>query len=151
MAGKIQVRAVTIIFVVAGIIELLPYPLSFFLDGLRTSPAGLVGGVGTIAMAVWFARGSNIARYLLFASSVIGVLACGLILVSSAEDYDGLVDAILVGSIFVFCYCLWVLMLSTQARLELSRRRDAITKQESDRRREFYKRLGEPSAPSSTD
>jgi hypothetical protein len=34
MAGKTQVRAVMVIFVVAGIIILLPYPLSFFLDGL---------------------------------------------------------------------------------------------------------------------
>jgi hypothetical protein len=151
MAGKTQVRAAMIIFVVAGIIVLLPYPLSFFLDGLRTSPAGLAGGLGTIAAAVWFARGSNIARYLLFISSVVGVLACGLMLVSWAEDNGGLINAILGITIFAFSYCLWVLMLSTQARLELSRRRDAIAKQESDKRRQFYERLGENSAPSSND
>jgi hypothetical protein len=102
-------------------------------------------------MAVWFARGSNIARYLLFASSVVGVLVCGLILVSWAEDNGQLINATLVITIFAMSYCLWVLMLSTQARLELSRRRDAITKQESDKRRQFYEQLGENSAPTGTD
>jgi Ca2+/Na+ antiporter len=139
---------VTVFFVVSGIIIFLPYPLSFFLEGLRTSPSGLVGGLGIIGLAVWFSRGSNIARYLLLTGSVSGALVCGMLLVLLAKDLDAWLNAMLVAMIFVSGYCVWVLALSAQARAELSRRRDVIAKQESEKRRQFYEQLGENS-PSS--
>jgi hypothetical protein len=113
----------------------------------------LVGGLGIIALAVWFSRGSNIARYLLLAGSVGGVLVCGMLLVLLAKDLDTKdldtwLNAALVAMIFVSGYCVWVLALSAKARAELSRRRNVIAKQESEKRRQFYEQLGENS-PSS--
>jgi hypothetical protein len=45
-----------------------------------------------------------------------------------------------------FCgYCLWVSMFSKDVRAELSRRREANMKHESDESRKFYEQLGEKS------
>jgi hypothetical protein len=72
---------------------------------------------------------------------IFGLLLCGLLLFL----LDGNLEwAVLFGVTGAFCgYCLWVSMFSKDVRAELSRRREANMKQESDERRRFYEQLGE--------
>jgi hypothetical protein len=142
MTGTTHLRIVTTIFIVSGIFILLPYVMSLFLDGLHTPPIGLIGGIGSIAVAVWFSRGSNIARYLLIVSSILGLLIClFLLFVGVAED--GPTGAVIGVTAALSAYCLWVLMFSKDVRAEFARRREANKIQDLEERRKFYEQLGE--------
>jgi hypothetical protein len=130
-------------FVISGIVSLLPFALSLFMDGVDTSASSLVGGIGGMAIAIWFSRGSHIARYIMIIYSIFGLLLCGLLLILLAGHLE---LAALLGVAAVFCgYCLWVSAFSKGVRAELSRRREANMKHESDERRKFYEQLGEKS------
>jgi hypothetical protein len=61
------------------------------------------------------------------------------------EENDNIESAILIITLIVSGYCLWVLALSRAARVELARRRDINKQRESDERRKFYEQLGEKS------
>jgi hypothetical protein len=143
MSGIVHLRIVVTIFVVGGIVSVLPYALSLFMDGVRTSAFNLGGGIGGAAIAVLFSRGSHIARYLMITYSVFGLLICGLLLFLFAGNREWTVIAGVVGAL---CgYCLWVSMFSKDVRAELSHRREVNMKRESDERRKFYEQLGEKS------
>jgi hypothetical protein len=143
MSGIVHLRIVVTIFVVGGIVSLLPFALSFFMDGVHTSVSQLAGGIGGMAIAIWFSRGSHIARYIMIIYSIFGLLICGLLLFLLAGHLE---LAAIVGVTGAFCgYCLWVSMFSKDVRAELSRRREANMKHESDERRKFYQQLGEKS------
>ena len=144
MAGIVHLRIVVAIFVIGGIVSLLPYGLSFLVDGMHTSPFGLISAIGSIAIGVWLSRGSEIARYILIVISIFGLLLCGLVVFLVAGS-NGPLGAALGLSCVLTGYCLWVLMFSKDVRTELARRRDANAKQESDERRRFYEQLGEKS------
>jgi hypothetical protein len=143
MSGIVHLRIVVTIFVVSGIVSVLPFALSLLMDGVHTSVPSLVGGIGSIAIAIWFSRGSNIARYIMIVYSIFGLLLCGLLLFLLGGNLEW---AVLFGVTGALCgYCLWVSMFSKDVRAELSRRREANMKQESDERRKFYEQLGEKS------
>jgi hypothetical protein len=124
MNGIVHLRIVITIFVVGGILALLPYALFLFLDGISVSPFGWVGGIGSIALAAWLSRGSNIARNLLVVFSILGLLFYGMLLFMTLRDNQS--TAAFLG---IFCtlsgYCLWALLFSKDVRAELARRRDA--------------------------
>jgi hypothetical protein len=143
MSGAVHLRIVVTIFVVGGIVSLLPFALSLFMDGVHTSAYSLFGSIGSAAIAILFSRGSNIARSLMNIYSIIGVLVCGLLLFLLAGNY-GLSAVVAVTGAFSG-YCLWVSMFSKDVRAELSRRREAHMKRKSDERRQFYEQLGEKS------
>jgi hypothetical protein len=91
-----------------GKVSLLPFALSLFMDGVHTFMSSLVGGLGGIAIAIWFSRGSHIARYIMIIYLIFGLLFCGLALFLLAGHLEW---AILIGVIGAFCgYCLWVSM-----------------------------------------
>ncbi len=143
MSGIVHLRIVVTIFVIGGIVSLLPFALSLFMDGVNTSVSQLVGGIGGMAVAIWFSRGSHIARYIMIIYSIIGLLLCGLVLFLLAGYLEWVA---LFGVTAIFCgYCLWVSAFSKSVRAELSRRREANMKHESDERRRFYEQLGEKS------
>jgi hypothetical protein len=52
MSGIVHLRIVVTIFVVGGIVSLLPFALSFFMDGVHTSVSQLAGGIGGMAIAI---------------------------------------------------------------------------------------------------
>jgi FtsH-binding integral membrane protein len=146
MTGIVHLRIVTTIFVFGGIVMLLPYALSFLVDGVRTPPIGLIGGAGNIAVGIWFSRGSQIARYLMIASSIICVLACvSFMAVMLATDDDRFTAALFGAAGAVGGYCIWALMFSKELRAELSRRGNAIRKTESEERQKFYDQVSERS------
>jgi hypothetical protein len=143
MSGVVHLRIVVTLFVAGGIVSVLPFALSLFMDGVHTSVPSLLGGVGTAAIAILFSRGSNIARYLMIIYSIFGLLLCILLLFLLGGCLEW---AVLFGVTGAFCaYCLWVSMFSKDVRAELSRRREANKKRESDERRQFYEELGEKS------
>jgi hypothetical protein len=73
--------------------------------------------------------------------SIFGLLLCGLLLFLLGGNLEW---AVLFGVTGAVCgYCLWVSMFSKDVRAELSRRREANMKHESDERRKFYEQLGE--------
>jgi hypothetical protein len=77
MTGIVHLRIVTTIFVIGGMLAALPYTLSLFLDDPPPPLIGWIGGIACIAFAVWFSRGSNIARLFLIVFSILGLLAYG--------------------------------------------------------------------------
>jgi hypothetical protein len=121
MSGTAHLRIIVALFVVGGIVALLPYAFSLFMDGINLYPFGWVGGVGSIALAAWLYRGSNIARNLLIVFSVLGLLFYGALLIMIVKDS---LQAAAVLGIFVVLsgYCLWALMFSKDVRAELARR-----------------------------
>jgi hypothetical protein len=124
MSGTAHLRIIVALFVVGGIVALLPYALSLFMDGINLYPFGWVGGVASIALAAWLYRGSNIARNLLIVFSVLGLLFYGALLIMIVRDS---LQAAAVLGIFVVLsgYCLWALMFSKDVRAELARREAA--------------------------
>jgi hypothetical protein len=143
VSGIVHLRIVVTIFVIGGILSILPFALSLFMDGVHTSAFNLAGGVGSAAIAVLFSRGSHIARYLMITYSIFGLLICGFLLFLLAGNRE---LTVIVGVAGALCgYCLWVSMFSKDVRAELSRRREVNMKRESDERRKFYEQLGEKS------
>jgi hypothetical protein len=65
MAGIVHVRIVIAVFLVGGIAALMPYALSLFSEDVKPFLFGWVGGLSSIALALWLSRRSNIARALL--------------------------------------------------------------------------------------
>jgi ABC-type cobalamin transport system permease subunit len=129
MSGIVHLRIVVILFIVGGILALLPYALSLFLEDVEPSPFGWVGGAGSIALAAWLSRGSNAARITLIFFSVLGLLFYGILLFMTLRDSWS--TAAVLGIFGILCvYCLWALAFSKGVRAELARRRDANTKQE---------------------
>jgi hypothetical protein len=127
MVGIVHLRVVVTIFVIWGILSILPYALSFLVDDEQAFPFGWVSGVTCIALAVWFSRGSKIARYLLIVLSIIGLLYYGLYFFAVVGDSWS--NAAPLGIFGILSgYCLWLLTLSKELRAELSRRRDANAK-----------------------
>jgi hypothetical protein len=62
MAGIVHLRIVIALFLIGGIAALMPYALSLFSKDVKPYPFGWVGGLSSIALALWLLRGSNIAR-----------------------------------------------------------------------------------------
>jgi hypothetical protein len=129
MSGVVHLRIVVTIFVVGGVLALLPYALSLFLDDISLFPFGWAGGFGSIALAAWLSRGSDIARILLIVISVFGILIYGY-LFAAALRASGTVAAILGIVVVLSVYCLWALAFSQAVRAELARR-ETNTKQAS--------------------
>lgn len=124
MNGIVHLRIVVTIFVVGGIVALLPYALFPFVEGISVSPFGWLGGVGSIALASWLSRGSIIARNLLVAFSISGVVFYGMLLLAALRDSRS--TAVVLGIFCMLCgYCLWALLFSKDVRAQLARRRDA--------------------------
>jgi hypothetical protein len=121
MSGTAHLRVVIALFVVGGVLALLPYALALFVDNISVYPFGWVGGVGSIALAVWLSRGSNIARNLLIVFSILGVLFYGALLVMILK-YSWSSAAFLGIFVVLSGYCLWALMFSKDVRAELARR-----------------------------
>jgi hypothetical protein len=141
MNGIVHLRIVVAIFVVGGIIALLPYVLFPFMDDIHLSPFGWVGGLGGIALAAWLCRGSNIARNLLVIFSILGLLFYGILLLTILRDSWSI--AAVLGIFGILCgYCLWALMFSKDVRAELARRSGADIEQETDQRRKLDEELG---------
>ena len=91
------------------------------MDDISVSPFGWVGGVGSIALAAWLSRGSNIARNLLIVLSILGLLFYGMLLLSILRDSRS--TAAVLGIFCMLCgYCLWALLFSKGLRAELARR-----------------------------
>jgi hypothetical protein len=129
MTGVAHVRIVVTIFVVGGVLALVPYALSLFLDDISLFPFGWAGGFGSIALAAWLSRGSDVARILLIVVSVFGIVIYGY-LFAAALRASGTVAAILGIIVALSGYCLWALAFSQAVRTELARR-EANTKQAS--------------------
>jgi hypothetical protein len=124
MYGIVHLRIVITLFVIGGIVALLPYMLFLFLDDINLSPFGWVGGIGSIVLAAWLSRGSNIARNLLIIASILGLLFYGTLLLTILKQSWS--TAAVLGVFGVLCgYCLWALMFSKEVRAELARRRNA--------------------------
>jgi hypothetical protein len=127
VSGVVHLRIVVALFIVGGILALMPYALSLFLDDVQPSPFGWAGGVGSIALAAWLSRGSNIARNLLIVFSVLGLLFYGMLLLTIVRDSWS--TATILGIFGILSgYCLWALAFSKDVRAELARRRDANMK-----------------------
>jgi hypothetical protein len=124
-----HLRIVVAVFVVGGIAALVPYALSLFLDDISVFPFGWAGGFGSIALAAWLSRGSDVARILLIVVSVFGILIYGY-LFAAALRASGTVAAVLGIVVVLSGYCLWALAFSQAVRAELARR-EANTKQAS--------------------
>jgi hypothetical protein len=129
MTGIAHLRIVITIFVVGGIAALVPYALALFSDDISLFPFGWAGGFGSIALAAWLSRGSDIARVLLIVVSVFGIVIYGYLFVASLRA-SGTVTAILGIIVALSGYCLWALAFSQAVRAELARR-EANTKQAS--------------------
>jgi hypothetical protein len=121
MSGIVHLRIVVALFIVGGILSLLPYAFALFLDGVNVTPFGWAGGVASIAFALWLSRGSNIARNVLILFSILGLLFYGMLIFMILKDSW---SAAVVLSIFGILsgYCLWALMFSRDVRAELARR-----------------------------
>lgn len=114
------------------------------MDGVNTSVSQLVGGIGGMAVAIWFSRGSHIARHLMMIYSIFGLLLCGLSLLFLLTGNYGLSAVVAVAGAFSG-YCLWVSAFSKGVRAELAHRREANMMRKSGERRRFYEQLGEKS------
>jgi hypothetical protein len=122
MTGIVHLRIVTSIFVLGGALAALPYTLSLFLDDPPPPLIGWIGGIGCIAFAAWFSRGSNIARYFLIIFSILGVLEYTTLIFVVGEGTWS--DMAAMGFFGILSgYCLWVLVFSKELRAELLRRR----------------------------
>jgi hypothetical protein len=77
MAGIVHLCLVIAVFLVGGIAALMPYALSLFSEDVKPFPFGWVGGLSSIALALWLSRGSNIARALLILFSCLGLAFYG--------------------------------------------------------------------------
>ena len=122
MAGIVHLRIVIAVFLVGGIATLMPYALSLFSEDVKPSPFGWVGGLSSIALAIWLSRGSNIARALLILFSCLGLAFYGyLALMVGSRSWT---TAAFVGVFaLISAYCLWALAFSQDVRAELTRRR----------------------------
>ncbi len=121
MSGAAHLRVVIVLFFVGGIFALLPYVLSLFVDNISLYPFGWVGGIASIALAVWLSQGSNIARNVLVVFSILGVLFYGVLLFTVLK-YSTTVAAVLGILVVLSGYCVWALMFSKEVRAELARR-----------------------------
>jgi hypothetical protein len=129
MSGTVHLRIVVAVFVVGGIAALVPYGLALFSDDIDLFPFGWAGGIGSIALAVWLSRGSNIARVLLVVVSVFGVLIYGYLFVM-VLSHSWAAAAVLGAIVVLSGYSLWALAFSQTVRAELARR-DVDAKQKS--------------------
>jgi hypothetical protein len=121
MSGAAHLRIVIALFVIGGILALAPYVASLFSEDITLYPFGWVGGLASIALAIWLSRGSNIARTLLAVFSVLGLLFYGGLLFSVLK-YSLAIAAVLGVFALLSAYCLWALLLSKDVRAELVRR-----------------------------
>ena len=121
MSGTVHLRIVVAIFVVGGIAALVPYALALFSDDISLFPFGWAGGMGSIALAIWLSRGSNIARVFLLVVSVFGVLIYGYLFAISLK-HSWAAAAVLGIIVILSGYCLWALAFSRELRAELDRR-----------------------------
>jgi FtsH-binding integral membrane protein len=121
MSGAAHLRIVVALFVVGGILALAPYVASLFSEDVNLYPFGWVGGLASIALALWLARGSNIARNLLVVFSVLGLLFYGG-LVLAVLKHSLAIAAVLAVFTALSGYCLWALMFSKGVRAELDKR-----------------------------
>jgi hypothetical protein len=129
MAGIVHLRIVIALFLVGGVSALMPYALSLFSEDVEPYPFGWVGGISSIAVALWLSRGSNIARTLLIIFSCLGLVFYGyLVLMAGTKSWQ--VTAFVGIFAVISGYCLWALAFSKDVRDELARRRDAILNQE---------------------
>jgi hypothetical protein len=121
MSGAAHLRIVIALFVIGGILALAPYVASLFSSDINLYPFGWVGGLASIALAIWLSRGSSIARNLLIVFSVLGILFYGG-LAFAALKHSLAFTAALGAFAILSGYCLWVLMFSKEVRAELVRR-----------------------------
>jgi hypothetical protein len=121
MSGATHLRVVVALFVVGGILALAPYVASLFSEDVNLYPFGWVGGLASIALALWLARGSNIARNLLVVFSVLGLLFYGG-LVFAVLKHSLAIAAVLGVFALLSGYCLWALLFSKDVRAELDKR-----------------------------
>jgi len=121
MSGAAHLRIVIALFVIGGILALAPYVASLFSDDINLYPFGWVGGLASIALAIWLSRGSNITRNLLVVFSVLGLLFYGG-LVFEVLKHSLAIAAVLGIFAVLSGYCLWALMFSKDVRAELARR-----------------------------
>jgi hypothetical protein len=121
MSGATHLRIVVALFVVGGILALAPYVASLFSEDVNLYPFGWVGGLASIALALWLARGSNIARNLLVVFSVLGLLFYGG-LVFAVLKHSLAIAAVLGVFALLSGYCLWALLFSKDVRAELDKR-----------------------------
>jgi hypothetical protein len=115
MAGIVHLRIVIALFLVGGISALMPYALSLFSEDVKPFPFGWVGGLSSIALALWLLRGSNIARTLLIIFSCLGLAFYGyLALMVGSRSWT---TAAFVGVFaLISAYCLWALASGLLAR-----------------------------------
>jgi hypothetical protein len=121
MSGATHLRIVVALLVVGGIAALAPFVASLFSKDITPySPFGWAGGF-VIALAIWLARGSMIARNLLVVVSILGVLFYGYLALAAIRHSLSIAAAI---GFFaaVSAYCLWALMFSKEVRAELDKR-----------------------------
>ena len=99
----------------------MPYALSLFSKDVQPYPFGWVGGLSSIALALWLLRGSNVARTLLIIFSCLGLVFYGyLALMVGSRSWT---TAAFVGVFaLISAYCLWALAFSQDVRAELTRR-----------------------------
>ena len=121
MSGATHLRIVVALFVVGGILALAPYVASLFSEDVNLYPFGWVGGLASIALALWLAHGSNIARNLLVVFSVLGLLFYGG-LVFAVLKHSLAIAAVLGVFALLSGYCLWALLFSKDVRAELDKR-----------------------------
>ena len=141
MAGIVHLRIVIAVFLVGGIAALIPYALSLLSEDVKPFPFGWVGGLSSIALALWLSRGSNIARALLILFSCLGLAFYGyLALIVGSRSWT---TAAFIGVFaLISAYCLWALAFSQEVRAELTRRGDTNLDEEMDKRPELYNELG---------
>jgi hypothetical protein len=119
MAGIVHVRIVIAFFLVGGIAALMA--LSLLSEDVKPFPFGWVGGLSSIALALWLSRGSNIARALLILFSCLGLAFYGyLALMVGSRSWT--TAAFLGVFALISAYCLWALAFSQDVRAELARR-----------------------------
>jgi hypothetical protein len=140
MAGIVHLRIVIAVFLVGGIAALMPYALSLFSEDVKPSPFGWVGGLSSIALALWLSRGSNIARALLILFSSLGLAFYGyLALMVGSRSWT---TAAFVGVFaLISAYSIWALGFSQDVRVELARRGGTNLDEELDKRPEPYNEL----------
>jgi hypothetical protein len=133
-----HLRIVIAVFLVGGTAALMPYALSLFSEDVKPFPFGWVGGLSSIALALWLSRGSNIARALLILFSCLGLAFYGyLALMVGSRSWT--TAAFLGVFALISAYSLWALAFSQDVRVELARRGD---KNLDDKRPELSDELG---------
>jgi hypothetical protein len=99
-------------------------------------------GIVMIATAIWFTRGSNIARYILIIFFGVLYSAVRIYLTAAVAAVDAMAEAVM---ILIDGYCLWALALSKKLRAELALRRAANKINDREERKKFYEQ-GDPAA-----